>query len=224
MSDRRVWGIGTPRTMRPHWMLHELGLPYETKEILTRSEGMQDLAFQALNQRNKLPVFEDDGLVIGESGAILFYLADRYRDRAALAPAPATPERARFDDLCLFTLTELDATLYVIRRHEGLASIYGSSATACEAARQYFLRGAGELQRQLADGRAYLLGDAFSALDILVTTCLDWATFVAVELPDALLAYKQRIARRDAYVKAMARNFPPAALEALRSQAEAETA
>ncbi len=215
--------------MRPHWMLHELGLAYETKEILTRSEGMQDLAFQALNQRNKLPVFEDDGLVIGESGAILFYLADRYRDRAALAPAPATRERApatreraRFDDLCLFTLTELDATLYVIRRHEGLPSIYGSSATACEAARQYFLRGAGELQRQLADGRAYLLGDAFSAVDILVTTCLDWASFVAVELPDVLQDYQQRIAQRDAYAKAMARNFPPAALEALRSQAEAE--
>lgn len=224
MSDRRVWGIGTPRTMRPHWMLHELGLPYDTKEILTRSEAMQDPTFHALNQRQKLPVFEDDGLVIGESGAILFYLADRHRDRVVLAPAPATRERARFDDLCLFTLTELDATLYVIRRHEGLVSIYGSAPTACEAARQYFLRGAGELERQLADGRAYLLGDAFSALDILVTTCLDWAAFVAVELPDALQVYKQRIAQRDAYAKAMARNFPPAAFEALRSQAEAETA
>ena len=71
MSTRRVWGIGTPRTMRPHWMLHELSLPYETVEILTRSEEMEDPAFQALNRRNKVPVLEDDGLVVGESVANL---------------------------------------------------------------------------------------------------------------------------------------------------------
>jgi glutathione S-transferase len=210
--------------MRPHWMLRELSLPYETVEILTRSEEMEDPAFQALNQRHKVPVLEDEGLVIGESGAILFYLADRYRDRAELAPAPATRERARFDDLCLYTLTELDAVLYVIRRHEGLASIYGSSPTACEAARQYFLRQAGELQRRLADGRPHLLGDAFSAADLLAMTCRDWATFVAVELPETLRVYRESIAKREAYQRAMATNFTPAAFEALRRQAEADAA
>lgn len=224
MSARRVWGIGTPRTMRPHWMLHELSLPYETVEVLTRSEQMQQPAFRSLNGRGKIPVLEDDGLVIGESGAILFYLADRYRERAVLAPAPATQHRARFDDLCLYTLTELDAVLYVIRRHEGLPSIYGASPTACEAARQYFLRQVAEIERRLADGRPHLLGDDFSAADILVTTCLDWARFVAVELSEPLEAYRGRIARRDAYTKAMATNFTPAAFEALRRQAESEVA
>ena len=222
MSGRRVWGIGTPRTMRAHWMLEELSLPYETIEILPRGEGMNDPAFARLNRRRKVPVLEDDGLVIGESGAILFYLADRYRERVQLAPAPATPERARFDDLCFYTLTELDATLYVIRRHEGLPAVYGEAPVACEAARQYFLRQVAELERRLADGRPHLLSHDFSAADLLVATCLEWASFVSIPLPESLTPYRERIAKREGYARAMARNFPPAAFEALRRQASGE--
>jgi len=212
---RRVWGIGTPRTLRPHWMLLELGLRYETREILTRSEGMQDPGFRALNQRGKIPVLEEDDLVIGESGAILFHLADRHRERVALAPEPATSERARFDDLCLFTLTELDASLYVIRRHEGLASLYGEAPAACRAAREYFLRQVGEIARRLADGRAHLLGDAFSAADILVMSCLEWAAMVQIALPEALDDYRVRLRARPAWATAIERNFTPAAMAAL---------
>ena len=215
MSERRVWGIGTSRTMRPHWMLLELGLPYETRPILTRSEGMNDPDFRRLNQRGKIPVLEDGDLVIGESGAILLALADRYRDRAELAPEPATPDRARFDDLCFYTLTELDAALYVIRRHEGLPSIYGEAPAACKAAREYFLRQVGEIERRLADGRAHLMGDAFSAADILVSSCLEWAAVVSIPLSDPLLAYRERVRARPAFAAAMERNFTPEALAAL---------
>jgi glutathione S-transferase len=196
-------------------MLLELGLDYETREILTRSEGMRDPAFQRLNLRGKIPVLEDGDLVIGESGAILFHLADAYRDRAVLAPPPATPERARFDDLCLYALTELDAPLYVIRRHEGLASVYGESPVACRAAREYFLRQVAEVERRLADGGEHLLGDAFSAADILVASCLEWAARVEIPLPASLDAYRARIRERPAFQAAVARNFTPAALAAL---------
>src|SRR5262245_45507430 len=39
---RRLWGIGSPRTLRAHWMLHELGLDYETRAIVPRSAAMED--------------------------------------------------------------------------------------------------------------------------------------------------------------------------------------
>lgn len=224
MSRLRVWGIGTPRTLRAHWMLEELSLPYETVAILPRSQAMHEDAFQRLNGRSKVPVLEDDALVIGESGAILFHLADRYRERGSLAPPPASAERARFDDLCLFALTELDATLYVIRRHEGLPGVYGEAPTACAAARQYFERQAGEIERTLADGRPHLLGADFSAADLLVTTCLDWAAFVSVPFPATLEPYRRRVGEREACKRAMATNFPPAAFEALRRQAAGESA
>ena len=180
---------------------------------------MDEPEFARLNGRKKIPVFEEDGLVIGESGAILLHLAERHRDPVALSPAADAPERGLFFDLCFFALTEMDAILYRLRMHEGLAVIYGASENACTAAREYFLRSAGEIERRLADGRPHLLGESFSAADVVVTTCLDWARFVAIELPDPLESYRERIAAREAYGRAMAVNFPPKAFAALRDGA-----
>lgn len=211
-----VWGVGTSRTLRPHWMLCELGLDYHTREILPRTESMNDPGFLELTQRGKVPLLEDGDVVIGESAAMVLYLADRNRDRVSLAPLPATDERARFDELCFFVMTELDAILYVIRRHEGLPETYGEAPVATEAARQYFLRQAGDIERRLADGRRYLLGDDFGGADLLLMTCLMWAEFLKISLPGRLNDYKLGISERPAYRQALARNFPPSALAALQ--------
>jgi glutathione S-transferase len=216
MSTRRLWGIGSPRTLRPHWMLHELGLDYETRAILPRGAGMDDPELLRITRRRKIPFFEDGEIRIGESGAIVFYLADRYRERGVLAPEPGTAARARFEELAFFILMELDATaLYVLRRHEGLPDVYGNAPEACTAARDYFQRMIGEIERRLADGRPYLLGDAFSAADVLLTSCLAWAQFVQIPLAEPLAAYHKRTAARDAFARAMQVNFPPEALAAL---------
>jgi glutathione S-transferase len=213
---RRLWGIGSPRTLRPHWLLIELGLDYETRAVLPRSAGMQDPELLRWTRRGKLPFLEDGEVRLGESGAILFYLADRYRERGELAPAPGTPARATFDDLALFILTELDATaLYVVRRHEGLPGIYGEAPAACAAARAYFTRQVGELEARLADGRPHLLGDAFSALDVLLVSCLGWAQFLRIPLGEVLVTYLDAVSKRDAFTRASARNFPPEALAAI---------
>lgn len=213
---RRLWGIGTSRTIRPHWLLCELGLDYETVALLPRSDGMNDPEFLRRNPRRKIPFFEDGDLRIGESGAIVLHLADSYRDRGVFAPEPGTPERAVFHELAFFILTELDATtLYVLRRHEGLPDEYGAAPVACDAARAYFLRQVAEMERRLADARPFLMGDAFSAVDILLASCLAWAQFSKIALSEPLVAYRDRAAARPGFAKAMAVNFPPEALAAL---------
>jgi glutathione S-transferase len=213
--QRRLWGIGTPRTLRPHWMLIELGLEYETRKIITRSDDMRAPAFRALSDRGKIPLFEDGPLMIGESAAIVLYLADRYRHVASLAPLPGSDERARHDELCFFVMTEMDALLYTIRRHAGLPEIYGESEVAVRAAEDYFLRSAGEVESRLRDGRPHLLGDDFSVADLLLKTCLDWAGFVGIAIPEALARYAAAIGERPAFGVAMKVNFPPEALAAL---------
>ena len=207
----RVWGIGTSRTMRPHWMLAELGLEYETREILPRTPAMDDGDFKALNQRGKVPVFQQGDVVIGESGAIVLHLGEQHRDRADLLPLAGSSERAEFDDLFLFTLMELDAPLYVIRRHGGLPDVYGESPVAVESAGQYFQRQVAVMDRRLADGRPYLMGSDFSAVDILLSTCLAWAGFVKLDISGRLQDYQTRVGGREAYSRALKRNFPPGA-------------
>ena len=214
-TSRRLWGIGTARTFRPHWMLAELGLDYVTKEIITRTEAMDSPEFRALSKRGKIPLFEDDDLMIGESAAIVLYLADRYRNEGVFAPESGTNDRARHDELCFFIMSEMDAALYIIRRHGGLPEIYGESKAAVESARAYFLRSASEMENRLRNGRSHLLGDSFSVADLLLKTCLDWAGFAEIELPESLATYSAAIGQRPAYAVAMQRNFTPAALAAL---------
>ncbi|MFP6623218.1 MAG: glutathione S-transferase family protein [Myxococcota bacterium] len=217
-SDLRIWGVGTSRTLRPHWALAELGLAYETREILPRTPAMQSPDFLRVSRRNKVPILECGDLIIGESGAIVFHLADRYRDRLELSPPPGSDERAVFDDVCLFALMELDAPLYVIRRHAGLPEVYGDSPVAVKAAREYFLRQAEQMEQRLADGRTCLLGDAFSVADILFSTCITWANFIGIEVSDRLAGYQNQVTQRPAHAAAMQKNFPPAAVAAMRDQ------
>jgi len=215
-ASPRLWGLGTARTLRPIWLFLELGVEFDLKPILTRSAGMDAPEFRALTERSKIPLLEDGDLVIGESAAIVLYLADRYRQYSVFAPEPGTTERARHDELCWFTMTEIDAILYTIRRHEGLPEIYGASAEAVAAARQYFLRSASEMERRLSDGRPYLLGEEFSVSDLILKTCLDWAVILCrIELPTALRSYSDSVSARPAYTQAMKMNFPPEALAAL---------
>ncbi len=177
---------------------------------------MDDPVFAALSGRKKIPILEHGELVIGVSAAICLYLADAFRDHGVFAPEPGSPDRVRHDELVFFAMTEMDAILYTIRRHEGLPEIYGASEVAVSAARDYFLRSAGEIERRLADGRPHLLGEAFTVADLIVKTCLDWATLArGVELPGILADYAARISQRPAFGPSMARNFPPEAMAAL---------
>ena len=212
----RLWGLGTARTIRPIWLLKELDIEFEVKPIQTRTPSMNRPEFLALSERGKFPILEHGDLVMGESAAISLYLADAYRCAGVLAPDPGTPARALHDELCWFAMTEMDAALYTIRKHEALPEIYGESKVAAESARHYFLRSAAEMERRLADGRTYLLGDDFSVADLLFKTCLDWAVIACrIKLPASLVDYSGRLSARPAFSLAMKMNFPPETLAAL---------
>lgn len=216
-ADLVVHGVGTSRTFRVHWMLHELGLAYQTLPVQSRSGETETPAFHALNPRGKIPVLVHGGLVLAESAAIVFHLADRFGAGQGWLPPAGSDERSVHDQWCFFVMMELDAhTLYVVRRHEGLAHLYGGAPVAVQAARDYFRRQAGVAEQELSDDRPFLLGEAPTCADVLLGTCLDWARFIGEELAPGLEAYRQRLAGRPAYAAAFAENFPPAVLQAMR--------
>ena len=196
-------------------MLCELGVAYETREIIPRTDTMDDPAFLAVSRRGKVPILEHGDLVMGESGAIVNYLADRYADRVRLAPPPVTVERTRYDEIFCFILMELDAPLYVIRRHKGLPEIYGASPTAVKSAEEYFRRQAGVIEDWLSSDGPHLMDRGFTGADLLLGTCSAWAQFVGIELSETLARHLARVSERDGFKAARARNFPPAAMAML---------
>ncbi|MFK8050028.1 MAG: glutathione S-transferase family protein [Halioglobus sp.] len=210
--NRVAWGYGTPRTVRPLWAMIELGLAYDHKKILPRGEGMEDPAFRALSGRHKIPFYQDDRITMGESAAIVSYLADRYGNEALSMPAAGTKERAILQDYTMFVMTEIDARLYSVRLHDeppgGLSSVYGSAPAAVDAAKQYAARGLREAARWFKDDQHFAMGDRFGSVDILLVSCLDWALFYGLELPAPLEIYRNRLALRPGYLQAMAENKP----------------
>jgi glutathione S-transferase len=102
---------------------------------------------------------------------------------------------------------ELDAhTLYIIRRHNDLAHLYGKAPEALRAARDGFNKQIRWAEMKLGD-REYAVGDSFSGVDILLTSCLDWAHAYDFELADNLNEYRATLHERPAYKTAAALNF-----------------
>jgi glutathione S-transferase len=212
MVARIVWGIGTPRTVRPQWALAELGLDYEHRKILPRGTGMDDPHLLALSERHKVPFYQDDCVQMGESAAIVGYLADRHGGDVLPMPAPGTEERAILADRMLFIMTEIDARIYTVRLHsgppDGLSAKYGAAPTAVEAAKKYVDRGLREAERWFADRRQFVMGERFGMTDILLVSCLDWALSYKMDLPVPLGEYRDRVASRSGYQTATANNDP----------------
>ncbi|MEE8245152.1 MAG: glutathione S-transferase C-terminal domain-containing protein, partial [Pseudomonadales bacterium] len=97
-------------------------------------------------------------------------------------------------------------TLYVVRKHRDLADLYGDAPAAVDAAIEGFTKQLRFAERRLDDS-AYLLGDVFTAADLLLTTCLTWANAYGVEISDVLQTYTDRITERDAFKRAAKLNF-----------------
>jgi glutathione S-transferase len=196
--------------MRAHWALAELGLDYECRPIQPRTGETKTPEYTALTARQKIPLLQDGDFTITESAAIATYLSDTYgSETTALVPS-GKKERARCLEWCFFVISELDAaSLYVIRRHRYLAEIYGPAPEVCEQAAAYFGQQMRTVERQLAENRPYLLGDRLTVADILLSTCLSWATSYGVPVDARAVAYNTRMTERAAYRQASIRNTPP---------------
>jgi glutathione S-transferase len=198
-----LWGAGTPRTMRAHWVLHELGLDYESHPIGARTGETQTAEFTKLNLREKIPLLQDGELTLAESAAIVTYLAEKYGQPTGLIPLAASPQRAAYYEWCFFTMTELDAhTIYVIHKHDSvgrLVKLYGEAPIAARTAREGFQKQVRAADRRLALQGPFILGDVFTGADILLTTCLVWAERYELPLTDALRDYTRRTTSREAY-------------------------
>ena len=197
-----LWGAGTARTLRPIWVAEELGLIYKLNPIGPRTGETQTDQYKALNPKQKIPFCKDGDLGLSETIAICRYLISKY-GRPHTLQTPATIEaRAKEDEWLAFSYGELDETsLYVMRRHGALSSLYGEAPAAMDAAEAYVKRQLDVIHNHML-GREYILDESFSLPDIFLTTCLNWVNAYEIELELELEQYRARIVQRKAYIKA----------------------
>ena len=202
-AEFHVWGHGTPRTLRVYWALREHQLPFTRHLVRTRTEDMDDPAFQRVSPGRKIPAVEHAGLVLTESAAIADYVFRLAGTQAQDIRVHATIER-----WSNFVLMEIDATaLYVLRRHQDLPQIYGDAPAACAAAAEYYDRQMAVIDAYLSDGRDYVSGAAFSKADIFLASCACWADLYEMPVPSNVRDHFTRMSARPAYELAHDDNF-----------------
>jgi glutathione S-transferase len=69
-------GKGLARDTRVRWALEEAGLPYDVRLVSFRA--MKEPAHLALHPFGQIPTYEEDDLVLFETGAIVLYIAQRH--------------------------------------------------------------------------------------------------------------------------------------------------
>ena len=207
MSGLRLWGVTTARTLRPLWVLEELGLDYTLEPIGPRTGETQTDAYRSLNPKQKVPLFNDGELWLSESMAICRYLVEAYGPGPFALPRDAA-ERARLDDWMSWIYGELDETsLYVMRRHRDLSAVYGDAPAAVASSQAYAERHLSVMAERLGS-QSTILEAGFSVADVLLVTCLDWAHAYGLAVPASLTAYRHEHAARKAYERARQVNFP----------------
>ena len=82
---------GQVRDLRVRWALEEAGLPYKTRLLQQGDQDKPD--YRALQPFGQVPVLEEDGFVLFESGAVVLYIGERSETllpKDAIARARAT--------------------------------------------------------------------------------------------------------------------------------------
>jgi glutathione S-transferase len=150
------------RSVRVRWLLEELGVPYELRRVTFNPPTR---AFSQDTPLGKLPVVEDGGVTICESGAIVEYVLERYGN-GRLAPPIGSPLRGPFLQWIHFAEATAFPPIGVIVWHTLYQRDADRIPTVIESARER-ARAAFDFVERALDGRDYLLGE-FSAADVMM--------------------------------------------------------
>ena len=199
-----VYGCPKTRSVRVTWALEEIGAPYEYHKVdLMKGEGRRP-PFVDINPSGKVPALVDDDLVLTESAAIVTYLGDKFPD-SGLTPSAGTKHRGEYERWCIYAVAELEQPLWTIAKHSfALPEKYRVPAIK-DTAGWEFTRCLPVVAQALEE-RPYMLGDDFSAVDILIAHSLNWGRSTLGSLDNELLdAYVDRTMSRPALERARAR-------------------
>ena len=188
---------GLVRDLRPRWALEEAGLPYRTRLL---EQGEQDRPeYRALQPFGQVPILEEDGQVLFESGAIVQHIGARSE---TLLPKDSAA-RARAIQWMFAAMNSVEpaltnlALIDVFFANEEWAKLRRPGALA------FAQRRLGGLSASLGD-KAYLDGDRFTAGDLMMATVLRILGHTDLVTADARLGpYLARCTARPAFRRAL---------------------
>lgn len=187
------------RAFTAYWMLEEIGLAFDVRHVDIRKGEQKQPEYLKLNPAGKVPTLTDGEVVVSENPAIAIYLADRY-SYGALAPRIEDPARGAYLKWMVYSTAVVDPVAFL---HEQKVDLPGSAAG---------FGGYDDMVGVLTTtlkSREYLLGDRFTAADVVLGGTISRLLYLKV-LPEAqeLLDYNARLTAREAYHRAADATWP----------------
>ena len=196
MPQLTLYHAAPSRASVVHWMLEELGEPYDTHILNLKAGDHRKPEYLAINPMGKVPAIKHGDVVITEVSAICTYLADAFPN-AGLAVPIGDPRRGPYLKWLFFQPSCLEPA--VIDRAFPRKEAAPASAL-----------GYGDYERVMdvlaqATGAAspYLLGEQFTAADVVIGSGLRWGMMFKLipERPE-FVAYVGRLSQRPALKRA----------------------
>jgi len=181
-----------------HWMLEELGEPYKLEVLNLRAGDQRKPAYLAINPMGKVPTLKDGDVVVSEVAAICCYLADTY-PKAKLAPPIGDKRRGDYLKWLFYGPSCLEPAMI----DKALNRPPAPRTTAGWADYDTVI----EVLRSAVGAREYLLGEQFTAADIIIGSGLRWGMLFKMfpDLPE-FVTYVDRLKARPAMQRQLAKD------------------
>jgi len=199
---------GQVRDLRVRWALEEAGLAYRTRLL---GQGDQDQPqYRALQPFGQVPILEEDGLVLFESGAIVLHIAERSE---ALLPQESAA-RARAIQWLIAALNSIEPCIQNLALIDLFYANEQWAKLRRPGAEEFVRRRLSALATSLGE-KSFLDGERFTAGDLMMSTVLRILKHTDIVSSDPrLAAYLARCTSRAAFERALAaqmRDFKDAA-------------
>jgi len=189
------------RSVRPRWLLEEIGAPYELVTLDMQKGEHKTPAYMKVHPHGAVPALVDGDLQLFESAAICAYLADKFPEKR-LAPPIGTPARGLYYQWMVYSIATLEPPVIDVFMQTAMLPEAERSHAVLAAARKKFGDVANVLEQALGT-RPFLLGEQFTAVDVMIGSTLGWAQMLGLlEGKKTLQEYVQRLSERPASQKA----------------------
>lgn len=187
---------GQVRDLRARWALEEAGLPYRTRLLGLGDQDKPD--YRALQPFGQVPILQEDGFVLFESGAIVLYIGERSETLLPTEPAA----RARATQWLIAALNSIEPFAMNVALIDSFYADQQWAKLRRPGAVELVQRRLAGLSRALGH-KPYLDGDRFTAGDLMMTTVLRMLKHTDLVTSDPHLAtYVERCTARPAFRRA----------------------
>jgi glutathione S-transferase len=162
MSTNTLYGTPPSRASRVTWLASELGVELDVKPVNIMEGAHKSPEYTAVNILQQVPAFADENASIGESLAITLYLARKYQGDAC---AQSLGEEAQIYQWTMIAASA-DAQIAPIMTHRVMLPEDKRDEKAVATTMKALGRVLAGVERYLASGHDYLVGDRFTVADI----------------------------------------------------------